>query len=194
MFLKYNLAVKVSVLTDHKKSDMNGGLVCFAEPTNPQMDIFTCRNSTGSVAVPLWILHIRSEMYCCCVILLLLHLSPLNPFLFTNTIKCLKYKGYSESFIMVFFFFFFYSDGFIGEDSLLLEEELVLSDDIAFVYCQEMGLFRPALRNQNCNTLIFFFIFMLEIVKPQSGCVFCWNMSSVQSHAALQIIFHMYNL
>lgn len=159
----------------------------------PQMDIFTCRNSTGSVAVLLWILHIRSEMYSCCVILLLLHLSPLNPFLFTNTIKCLKYKGYSESFIMLFCFVF-YLDGFIGEDSLLLEEELVLSDDIAFVYCQEMGLFRPALRNQNCVTCWnFFFIFMPEIVKPQSGCVFCGNMSSEQSHAALQIIFHMYS-
>lgn len=35
MFLKYNLAVKVSVLTDHKKSDMNAGLVCLAEPTSP---------------------------------------------------------------------------------------------------------------------------------------------------------------
>lgn len=35
MFLKYNLAVKVSVLTDHKKSDMNAGLVCFPEPTSP---------------------------------------------------------------------------------------------------------------------------------------------------------------
>lgn len=70
------------------------------------------------------------------------------------TFKCPKYKGYSESFMM---FFFFNLDGFIGEDSLLLEEELVLSDDIAFVYCQEMGLFRPALRNQNCVTHWFFF-------------------------------------
>lgn len=152
-------------------------LALCAPPPAPQMDTFTCRNSTGSVVVLLWILHIRSEMYCCCVIIT-----------FTSVLKCLQHKSFSKA--------FFNSDAFIGEDSLLLEEELVLSDDIAFVYCQEMGLFRPALRNPNCVTHWFFFSFSflslcLKLLNPRAVVFFVEYVIRAESYCFTNNIPHI---